>query len=97
MIRSSVRLAALTAGLAVGLALAAPVQAQRKVRFAYPSSADMGDVPSLLAWSSSRNGASKWCRRFFREPIWPFKRWSPAKPISVPPPASRSSRRSKAA
>jgi hypothetical protein len=25
-------------------------QAQKKVRFAYPSSADMGDVPSLLAW-----------------------------------------------
>jgi NitT/TauT family transport system substrate-binding protein len=27
-----------------------PAQAQKKVRFAYPSSADMGDVPSLLAW-----------------------------------------------
>jgi NitT/TauT family transport system substrate-binding protein len=25
-------------------------QAQKKVRFAYPSSADMGDLPSLLAW-----------------------------------------------
>ena len=25
-------------------------QAQKKVRFAYPSSADMGDIPSLLAW-----------------------------------------------
>ncbi len=28
----------------------AEAQAQKKVRFAYPSSADMGDLPSLLAW-----------------------------------------------
>jgi NitT/TauT family transport system substrate-binding protein len=28
----------------------AEAQAQKKVRFAYPSSADLGDIPSLLAW-----------------------------------------------
>jgi len=50
MTRSLVRLTALLIVLAVGLALSGPAEAQKKVRFAYPSSADMGDVPSLLAW-----------------------------------------------
>jgi NitT/TauT family transport system substrate-binding protein len=36
--------------IAAGVAMTGPAQAQKKVRFAYPSSADMGDVPSLLAW-----------------------------------------------
>lgn len=30
-------------------------QAQKKLRFAYPSVSDMGDVPSLLAWRELRN------------------------------------------
>ena len=34
-------------------------QAQKKIRFAYPSSADMGDIPSLLAWARSKRGL--WC------------------------------------
>ncbi|MDP9130268.1 MAG: ABC transporter substrate-binding protein [Candidatus Binatota bacterium] len=50
MTRSLVRLSALLIVLAVGVAMTGPAQAQKKVRFAYPSSADMGDVPSLLAW-----------------------------------------------
>jgi len=33
-----------------GLVPSSEAQAQKKVRFAYPSSADMGDIPSLLAW-----------------------------------------------
>jgi NitT/TauT family transport system substrate-binding protein len=41
-------------GLVLILALAfiggGQAYAQKKVRFAYPSSADMGDIPSLLAW-----------------------------------------------
>ena len=49
MASSLIRFSALAAGLAVGLTLAGPAQAQKKVRFAYPSSADMGDIPSLLA------------------------------------------------
>jgi NitT/TauT family transport system substrate-binding protein len=36
--------------VAFGLVALSEAQAQKKVRFAYPSSADMGDVPSLLAW-----------------------------------------------
>src|SRR5512141_703307 len=36
--------------LTLGFFLGGEAQAQKKVRFAYPSSADMGDVPSLLAW-----------------------------------------------
>ena len=50
MTRSLVRLSGLLIVLAVGVAMTGPAQAQKKVRFAYPSSADMGDVPSLLAW-----------------------------------------------
>jgi len=65
MTRSSVRLAALAAGLAVGLALAAPAQAQKKVRFAYPSSADMGDVPSLLAWEQLKKQGIEVVPTFF--------------------------------
>lgn len=36
----------------IGLALlwSGQAEAQKKIRFAYPSVADMGDVPSLLAW-----------------------------------------------
>lgn len=50
MTRLCARLAAFTMGLAVAMALAAPALAQKKIRFAYPSSADMGDIPSLVAW-----------------------------------------------
>lgn len=42
----------LTALLILGLALlfGSQAEAQKKIRFSYPSVADMGDVPSLLAW-----------------------------------------------
>lgn len=36
--------------LTLGFMSGGEAQAQKKVRFAYPSSADMGDIPSLLAW-----------------------------------------------
>ena len=52
-------------GLAVGLALAGPAQAQKKVRFAYPSSADMGDVPSLLAWEQLKKQGIEVVPTFF--------------------------------
>ena len=65
MTRSFLKLSALAVGLAVGLALAAPAQAQKKVRFAYPSSADMGDVPSLLAWEQLKKQGIEVVPTFF--------------------------------
>ena len=65
MTRSFLRLSALAIGLAVGLALAGPAQAQKKVRFAYPSSADMGDVPSLLAWEQLKKQGIEVVPTFF--------------------------------
>src|SRR5512145_2756347 len=44
------RLSALLGMFAVGLFWNGEVVAQKKVRVAYPSSVDMGDIPSLLAW-----------------------------------------------
>ena len=40
-------------------------QAQRKVRFAYPSSADMGDIPSLLAWEQLKKQGIEVVPKFF--------------------------------
>ncbi|MGH7793727.1 MAG: ABC transporter substrate-binding protein [Candidatus Binatia bacterium] len=44
------RLSVLLLIVTVGFTSGSEAQAQKKVRFAYPSSADMGDIPSLLAW-----------------------------------------------
>jgi len=41
------------------------VQAQKKVRFAYPSSADMGDIPSLLAWEQLKKQGIEVIPTFF--------------------------------
>lgn len=43
----------------------APALAQRKVRFAYPSSADMGDIPSLLAWEQLKKQGIEVVPTFF--------------------------------
>jgi NitT/TauT family transport system substrate-binding protein len=55
--------------LVLALALAAlsggVAQAQKKVRFAYPSSADMGDVPSLLAWEQLKKQGIEIVPMFF--------------------------------
>jgi NitT/TauT family transport system substrate-binding protein len=40
-------------------------QAQKKVRVAYPSSADMGDVPSLLAWERLKKQGIQVETKFF--------------------------------
>jgi len=40
-------------------------QAQKKVRFAYPSSADMGDIPSLLAWEQLKKQGIEVIPTFF--------------------------------
>lgn len=52
-------------GLALTLAFAGEAQAQRKIRFAYPSVADMGDVPSLLAWQQLKERGVEVIPRFF--------------------------------
>jgi len=43
----------------------AEAQAQKKVRFAYPSSADMGDIPSLLAWEQLKKQGIEVVPTFF--------------------------------
>jgi len=50
MAKSICGLLALFLIVTFGLVPGSEAQAQKKVRFAYPSSADMGDIPSLLAW-----------------------------------------------
>lgn len=65
MTRSLVKLSALAIVIAAGLAIAAPAQAQKKVRFAYPSSADMGDIPSLLAWEQLKKQGIEVVPTFF--------------------------------
>lgn len=51
--------------VAFGLASLSEAQAQKKVRFAYPSSADMGDVPSLLAWEQLKKQGIEVVPTFF--------------------------------
>jgi len=65
MTRSCVRISALVVGFAVALLSTGPAQAQKKVRFAYPSSADMGDVPSLLAWEQLKKQGIEVVPTFF--------------------------------
>ncbi|HUR70531.1 MAG TPA: ABC transporter substrate-binding protein [Candidatus Limnocylindrales bacterium] len=65
MTRSCVRISAFVVGFAVALLSAGPAQAQKKVRFAYPSSADMGDVPSLLAWEQLKKQGIEVVPTFF--------------------------------
>ena len=43
----------------------AEAQTQKKVRFAYPSSADMGDIPSLLAWEQLKKQGIEVVPTFF--------------------------------
>ncbi len=50
---------------ALGCLWGGEAQAQRKVRFAYPSSADMGDIPSLLAWEQLKKQGIEVVPTFF--------------------------------
>jgi len=65
MTKSFARIAALFAVLTLGLIGGGEAQAQKKVRFAYPSSADMGDVPSLLAWEQLKKQGIEVVPMFF--------------------------------
>ncbi|HEY6365774.1 MAG TPA: ABC transporter substrate-binding protein [Candidatus Binatia bacterium] len=49
----------------LGLLWGTEAQAQKKVRFAYPSSADMGDIPSLLAWEQLKKQGIEVIPTFF--------------------------------
>jgi ABC-type nitrate/sulfonate/bicarbonate transport system substrate-binding protein len=51
--------------LIFGFFPAGQAQAQKKVRFAYPSSADMGDIPSLLAWEQLKKQGIEVTPTFF--------------------------------
>ena len=51
--------------LTLGFLWEGEVQAQKKVRFAYPSSADMGDIPSLLAWEQLKKQGIEVIPTFF--------------------------------
>jgi NitT/TauT family transport system substrate-binding protein len=59
------RLGSIFLMVAVGLLWADEARAQKKVRFAYPSSADMGDIPSLLAWEQLKAQGIEVTPRFF--------------------------------
>jgi NitT/TauT family transport system substrate-binding protein len=63
--KSSTRLAVALLVLSLGVIAAGAAQAQKKVRFAYPSSADMGDVPSLLAWEQLKKQGIEVVPTFF--------------------------------
>src|ERR671918_405463 len=60
-----VQLASLFLTLALALIGGGEAWAQKKVRFAYPSSADMGDVPSLLAWEQLKAQGIEVTPKFF--------------------------------
>ncbi len=51
--------------MTLGFFYSGEVQAQKKVRFAYPSSADMGDIPSLLAWEQLKKQGIEVVPTFF--------------------------------
>ncbi|HMA82551.1 MAG TPA: ABC transporter substrate-binding protein [Candidatus Binatia bacterium] len=51
--------------MTLGFFSGSEAQAQKKVRFAYPSSADMGDIPSLLAWEQLKKQGIEVVPTFF--------------------------------
>jgi NitT/TauT family transport system substrate-binding protein len=65
MNNSFTRLGLLWLALTLGLLWGGEAQAQKKVRFAYPSSADMGDIPSLLAWEQLKKQGIEVIPQFF--------------------------------
>jgi NitT/TauT family transport system substrate-binding protein len=51
--------------VALGFLWGGEAQAQKKIRFAYPSSSDMGDIPSLLAWEQLKKQGIEVVPTFF--------------------------------
>lgn len=60
-----VRLGSWVLVLVLCLIWASEALAQKKVRFAYPSSADMGDIPSLVAWQQLKGQGIEVTPKFF--------------------------------
>ena len=88
MLKRVARLSALLGIFTFGLFWSGEVMAQKKVRVAYPSSVDMGDIPSLLAWEQLKKQGIEIVPHYFPKPIWPFRRCLPGKPTSARRPAS---------
>jgi NitT/TauT family transport system substrate-binding protein len=65
MTKSFAKLSVLLLVLTLGLSGSRDAHAQKKVRFAYPSSADMGDIPSLLAWEQLKKQGIEVVPTFF--------------------------------
>jgi NitT/TauT family transport system substrate-binding protein len=65
MRKTSCSFAVLIFTLAFALVSPDDARAQKKVRFAYPSSADMGDIPSLLAWEQLKKQGIEVVPTFF--------------------------------
>ena len=65
MHKSFVKLGPLFLALALGFIWGGEARGQKTVRFAYPSSADMGDVPSLLAWEQLKAQGIQVTPKFF--------------------------------
>src|SRR5918994_4261568 len=65
MIRSIAVLSRLVLIITLGLIWGSEAQGPKKVRFAYPSSADMGDIPSLLAWEQLKKQGIEVVPTFF--------------------------------
>ena len=65
MIKSFARLWPFLLMLTLGFLWVGVADAQKKVRFAYPSSADMGDIPSLLAWEQLKKQGIEVIPTFF--------------------------------
>jgi NitT/TauT family transport system substrate-binding protein len=65
MTKSFAKLSVLLLVLTLGFIGSRDAHAQKKVRFAYPSSADMGDIPSLLAWEQLKKQGIEVVPTFF--------------------------------
>src|SRR5580765_7837178 len=65
MTKSFTKLSVLLLVLTLALVWSRDAHAQKKVRFAYPSSADMGDIPSLLAWEQLKKQGIEVVPTFF--------------------------------
>jgi NitT/TauT family transport system substrate-binding protein len=65
MINWFIKSAAVLVAIIAAVSWGAEAQAQKKVRFAYPSSADMGDIPSLIAWEQLKKQGIEIVPTFF--------------------------------
>lgn len=65
MNRLSITSAAFLLIAALGFGAGGTAYAQKKIRFAYPSSADMGDIPSRLAWEQLKSQGIEVTPQFF--------------------------------